>query len=59
MQNRAQYNRVVQGIDEHEKIQVNIALSYFESEARDYDRGNMVEFYNDDSFNKLYKMEVN
>jgi len=59
MQNRAQYNRVVQGIDEHEKIQVKIALSYFESEARDYDRGNMVEFYNDERFKKFYKMEGN
>jgi len=59
MQNRAQYNRVVQGIDEHEKIQVKIALNYFESEARDYDRGNMVEFYNDERFKRSYRMEGN
>jgi len=59
MRNRAQYNRVVQGVDEYEKIQVRIALNYFESEARDYDRGNMIQFYNDERFKKHYMMQGN
>lgn len=44
---RAQYNRVVQGVEDEEKIHVKVPLQQFENEARDYDRSNLISFYGD------------
>lgn len=56
---RAQFNKVMQGIDEYEKIQVKVPIQQFEAEARDYDRSNFLQFYQDDKFKKNYKVDGN
>ena len=49
----------MQGKDEHEKIEVKVPISMFEAEARDYNRSNFHQFYQDDKFKKAYKVEGN
>ena len=46
-------------MDEHEKFQVRVPINQFESEARDYDRSNFLQFYGDEKFKKNYYVEGN
>jgi len=57
VQDRAQYNRVVQGIDLLEKVIVRVPQSMFQSEARDFHQHNIYDFYKSQAFLKEYKIE--
>jgi len=59
VQNRSHYQRVTGGIEVHDKIQVRVATQMFEAEARDYNRSNFHQFYQDEKFKKSYKIDGN
>lgn len=57
IQDRATYNKVVQGLDALEKVIVRIPQSMFQAEAREFLQHNIYDFYKSSAFLKEYKIE--
>jgi hypothetical protein len=54
--NQAVYDRALNGLDENEKIQVKVKLDYFENEAREFARHNLIDFYKSPAFAREFKL---
>lgn len=54
---KAYYEKVVRGLEEHDRIEVVVAIELFEHEARDFTTGNINEFYRSPAFLKDYRIE--
>jgi DNA replication licensing factor MCM2 len=55
--NQAVYDRALGGMDETEKVQVKVKLDFFENEAREFARHNLIDFYNSPAFLKEFKID--
>lgn len=54
---KAYYEKVVRGLEEHDRIEVAVAIEQFEHEARDFTSSNINEFYKSPAFLKDYRIE--
>ena len=54
---RAVYEKILKGIEEAEKIEVQIPMDQFENEARDFSHHNINEFLKSAVFNKEFNIE--
>lgn len=57
MEERAQYIRALQGLENIEPVISAVPIDYFENESKDFARHNLLDFYNSPLFRKSYKKE--
>lgn len=55
--NQAVYERALSGLDETEKVQVKVKIDFFENEAREFARHNLIDFYKSQAFSKEFRIE--
>jgi DNA replication licensing factor MCM2 len=55
--NQAVYDRALNGLDETEKLFVKVKLDYFENEAREFARHNLIDFYKSPAFSREFRIE--
>lgn len=55
--NQAVYERALSGLDESEKVQVKVKIDFFENEAREFARHNLIDFYKSPAFSKEFRIE--
>jgi DNA replication licensing factor MCM2 len=55
--NQAVYDRALNGLDETEKVQVKVKMDFFENEAREFARHNLMDFYKSAAFLREFKID--
>ena len=55
--NQAVYDKALNGLDESEKVQVKVKLDFFENEAREFARHNLIDFYKSPAFAREFKID--
>lgn len=55
--NQAVYDRALEGLDETQKVLVKVKVDFFETEAREFARHNLIDFYKSSAFMKEFRVE--